>query len=303
MGDAFPIVVGHAVLTVGLGFVYFRRARLARPPIGVFNARDVQVVLAAIVLVPYMYLALPLWAVTGLMSVAALSVGAFTLEPVAPRRLAWAVALALVAADVAAAAVYSTRSNAFLAVNDAALALVVVGIANLWAQSGMSARHLAVLAGALTAYDVVATSGLTLMTDLIARLGQVPFLPVAAWDLHDGTGLGIGLGDLLFATVFPLVMRKAFGVGPGRPLVPPARTRAHHRAVPAPGAPQQAGDHAQRLGRPTDGLAGSGRDRAVRARSEHQRIRKGVNHVTKLSLRYARYAISTLSTVGFAAVD
>ena len=52
------------------------------------------------------------------------------------------------------------------------------------------------------------------MTDLIDRLGQVPCLPVAAWDLHDGTGLGIGLGDLLFATVFPIMVRKAFG---GRP--------------------------------------------------------------------------------------
>jgi hypothetical protein len=41
-----------------------------------------------------------------------------------------------------------------------------VGAANLWAQSGMRARDAAVLAGALTLYDFIFTSQLTLMADL-----------------------------------------------------------------------------------------------------------------------------------------
>ena len=44
----------------------------------------------------------------------------------------------------------------------------------------------------------------------IAGKAGTPFSPMVVW----GTGhdrLGIGLGDLLLATVFPLVMRKAFG--------------------------------------------------------------------------------------------
>ena len=36
-------------------------------------------------------------------------------------------------------------------------------------------------------------------------------MPMVAWGAGDGRWLGIGVGDLLLATVFPLVMRKAFG--------------------------------------------------------------------------------------------
>jgi hypothetical protein len=81
---------------------------------------------------------------------------------------------------------------------------------NLWAQSGLKARHVAILGGGLAVYDVVATSVLPLMDDLIARLGGLPFAPLVAWEAG-GQRLGIGLGDLLMASVFPLVMRKAFG--------------------------------------------------------------------------------------------
>ena len=42
-----------------LSWAYFRRYPVARPPIGVFNLRDVVVLLAAIALIPYLYLELP----------------------------------------------------------------------------------------------------------------------------------------------------------------------------------------------------------------------------------------------------
>jgi hypothetical protein len=48
------------------------------------------------------------------------------------------------------------------------------------------------------------------MTDLIARLIDIPLVPFVAWDIAGGDGLGIGLGDLLLLSVFPLVMRKSF---------------------------------------------------------------------------------------------
>jgi hypothetical protein len=46
---------------------------------------------------------------------------------------------------------------------------------------------------------------------MIDRLIDLPFLPVFAWGFGDEEWVGIGLGDLLFATVFPLVMRKGYG--------------------------------------------------------------------------------------------
>jgi len=57
---------------------------------------------------------------------------------------------------------------------------------------------------------VIATALLPLTTDLIARLATLPFTPLLAWPTGDGDWLGLGLGDLLLATLGPLVLRKAF---------------------------------------------------------------------------------------------
>ena len=78
----------------------------------------------------------------------------------------------------------------------------------------MKARAVAVLGGALALYDLVATSLLPLMTDLVWRLASIPFAPVVTWGVGPDRLL-IGLGDLLLATVFPLVIRKAFGRSAG----------------------------------------------------------------------------------------
>jgi hypothetical protein len=207
----YIVVVALAVASALLCSAYFRRYQVTRPPIGVFNGRDVAVLLAAIILIPYLYLVLPLGVVATLLVLTTFGILWFTCEPVLrDRRLLAAILLAAIAADVVTAVVSGTASNTFLAVNNVVLVVVVVGVTNLWAQSGMKARDAAVLAAGLAIYDFVATSQLTLMTDLIDRLSQIPLLPFIAWREGDGA-LGIGLGDLLLAGVFPLVMRKAFG--------------------------------------------------------------------------------------------
>jgi hypothetical protein len=71
-----------------------------------------------------------------------------------------------------------------------------------------------VLAGVLAIYDLIATSLLPVMSDLMGRLASIPFAPLMSW----GTGsqqLVIGLGDLLVLSAFTLVMRKAFGRSAG----------------------------------------------------------------------------------------
>jgi hypothetical protein len=206
------IVLAGGALAAGLGWRYFRRYAITRPPIGVFNLRDVAVLMTAIAVIPYVYLELPLLVVAGLLTVTATGILYFTLEPVLRRRLAvLGAAAAAVGADVALAVTEGTTSNAFLAVNDALMVVAVAGVANLWAQSGMGAREVTALAAALAVYDFIATSQLTLMTDLIGRLSEIPFVPFLAWDTASGDGLGVGLGDLLLITAFPLAMRKSFG--------------------------------------------------------------------------------------------
>jgi len=80
----------------------------------------------------------------------------------------------------------------------------------------MRARDAAILGGALTVYDLIATSYLPLMGELFERVADLPFAPIVGWTAGpDGGSVGIGLGDLLVATVFPLVMRKAYGRAAG----------------------------------------------------------------------------------------
>ena len=208
---AFAGVLGLTMAAVLLGWTYFRRYRIARPPLGVMDRGDVLFVLVAVVIVPFLYLSLPTLVVGGLLAVGTLSAIGTALEPVVRAGLAWALALALVLADIGLAWRAGTTSRAFLAVNDGILLLLVVGVTNLWAQGGLRARDLALLAGALTLYDAMATAWLPLTTDLVTRLAGMPFLPMVAWPIAGEQWLGIGLGDLLLASVGPLVLRKAYG--------------------------------------------------------------------------------------------
>jgi hypothetical protein len=218
LSPAYWVVLGHAAAAVLLGAAFFRRYRVTRPPVGVFDRGDAVLLLGAVVLAPLLYLALPRWAAAGLLGLSVLGALLVVLEPVlgADRaswgaRLVWPLALALLAAAGAAALHPGVPAAAALAVNNAVLLLAVVGVTNLWAQSGLTARAAAGLAGALAGYDAVATTWLPLTDTLLGRLAGLPFAPLVAWPAGPGGGLGIGLGDLLFATVCPLVLRKAYG--------------------------------------------------------------------------------------------
>ena len=208
------VVLGQAIGTVGLGWAYFRPWEIARPPIGVFNLADVLIMLGGIVLLPLLYLALPRWSVAGLLALGALYVA---LEPILrSRALLWSLVVLAVAGEWAALARFGPASPGYFLINNAVLVVGVVGVANLWAQSGLKARDAALLGAALTVYDVVATSSLSLMGELFKRVAELSFAPIVGWTAGaDGSWVAIGLGDLLLATVFPPVLRKAYGRAAG----------------------------------------------------------------------------------------
>jgi hypothetical protein len=208
----FVVLLLHSLLALALSWGYFRRYQIVRPPIGVFNLRDVGWMMVGIIAIPYLYLALPVWLVGGLLGLAAVSVLYFCLEPViANRWLRWLLVMLIGVANVAALWVWGAGSNGFYTVNNLVQVLVVVGISNLWAQSGLKARDAAILGGALAIYDVTFTSFLPLMDDLFTQVEGLPFAPLVAWSPAAGVWGALGLGDLLIAAVFPLVMRKAYG--------------------------------------------------------------------------------------------
>src|SRR5262249_771232 len=90
------------------------------------------------------------------------------------------------------------------------LIVIIVGVSNLWGQSGMKARDATLLGALLAVYDVISTSQLPLTSNLFTRLAGLPLAPMLFWGSDRGA-LGIGLGDMLLATVVRLVMLKAFG--------------------------------------------------------------------------------------------
>jgi hypothetical protein len=212
MSGDLVVVLAFSLLTILLGWGYFHHYRVRRPPIGVFNLWDVMFMLGGIVLVPYLYLVLPPWLVAGLLGLAAIGVLSFTLGALTDRAvLIWLPILALALADLFALRYTGAHSRAFFVANNAVQVLVVVGIANLWAQSGLKARDAAILGVALALYDLVFTVHLPVMNALFTRLDGLPFAPLVGWSWGNGQWIAIGVGDLLLATVFPLVMRRAYG--------------------------------------------------------------------------------------------
>jgi hypothetical protein len=201
-------LVGAATVA---GWAYFRRFELMRPPIGVFDLHDVAFMLVAIVVVPVAYLALPRAAVGTVLCLLALNIFWFGFEPVLRlRSLIWLAALGLVAADVVVSLTGSAGAAWILAVNDLELVALAVFVTNMLAQSGMRARDLALVVSGLAVYDVVVTTYLGLMGDLLRRLATLPFAPLVGWR-EGGQWLAVGLGDLLMVVLAPLVLRKAFG--------------------------------------------------------------------------------------------
>jgi len=214
--EALCVILASVAAALLGSWGYFRRYSITRPPIGVFTVWDVTVMLVGIVLVPYLYLLLPRWLVAGLLMLGIISALYFVVEPVVRRAwMIWLITIALVLADSGALLAFADRGRLFYAINNVALILVVVGLTNLWAQSGMQARDVAIVAGALAVYDAIATWQLPLMIDLLDHLDGLPFMPLIAWPTEQWRWFGIGLGDILLAAVFPLVARKAFGARAG----------------------------------------------------------------------------------------
>jgi hypothetical protein len=216
MDAALWVVLGGTAAAVWASWLYFGRWRIARPPIGVFGGGDVAAMLVGIVLVPYLYLALPAWLVVALLGLGLGGVLYPLIEAVRPSsRLVWPAVTLVLGADVSAWAVFGAGSAPFLAANGVVVVAAVVGVTNLWAQAAMRPAHAAGLAAGLTLYDAAATWGLGQMAELYGRLGALPFAPLLAWPAQPGRWLGIGLGDLLLAAVVPLVFRRVYGHGAG----------------------------------------------------------------------------------------
>jgi hypothetical protein len=75
---SYAVVLGGTGCAILGGWAYFRRYQVSRPPIGVFTLKDLALMVLFIILVPFLYLVLPIWLAAGLLLLAVLSVLYFT---------------------------------------------------------------------------------------------------------------------------------------------------------------------------------------------------------------------------------
>src|SRR5947199_7614283 len=109
------VVLGGTACAILGSWAHFWRYQVNWPPIGVFTFTDLVFMICLIILVPFLYLVLPLWLVAGLLLVVALSVLFFTWEPVVQvRGVIWLAACTLLAADVGTDFLWGARSNGFV---------------------------------------------------------------------------------------------------------------------------------------------------------------------------------------------
>jgi hypothetical protein len=208
---SFYVICSCNILMLLLGLAYLRYCRMTRPPIGVFNMTDVIIAVSIIILAHFLYVVLPLWMAVGLFALAVFSALYYTLEPLfRARSLALLASGVLVIADIGTARIFGVQNNGFFLVNDLVILLVIIGVSNLWVQSGLKVRNVVIFSILLAIFDLFATALSPLTFTLFARLQSAPLTPALAW-MSNGTVLGGGLGDFLLVTVFSLALYKAFG--------------------------------------------------------------------------------------------
>lgn len=210
--SAITITLGELV-AASCALLYFRKVRQDRPAIGVFNGRDVVVLLFFILLIPFLFLILPDIALT-IILVLIFSGGMWLgLRRVIRPQYFWVLAVLLIGADIWVTYNFlGTRIGwqIYWAINSIIILIVAVSVSNLYVQGGMRLRHVAWFSFALAFYDFFFIFIIPLSQKLADRFIGRPL--DAAMGFQLGVyGANIGLGDLLVFCCFTIAAYKGFG--------------------------------------------------------------------------------------------
>jgi len=207
------IVLGGALLTSACALLYFRRVRLERPPLGVFNPRDVAVLLFFILALPFLYLIVPTEVLTGLLVLTFVSALYFALRPFLLARYLWPLLLLLMVANILITEnLLGTRQGwqLYWVLTSAIVLTASVGVANLYVQGGMSVRQIAWFALLLAFYDGFFNLVVPISQKLADRFEGQPLDPSIGFTVGIYSA-NIGLGDLLVFSLFTIAAYKGFG--------------------------------------------------------------------------------------------
>jgi hypothetical protein len=216
LGDAIfqsAVTLVGAVAIAGLALLYFQRVRLERPSVGVFNARDVVTVGFFIVLLPVLYVTVPITVLTVMLIITFASASYIALRPLLPAAAIWLLAGALIVGNILATYhLLGTQLGwqVYWTLGSALVVLAAVGVSNLYVQGGMHLRHVAYLGLFLGLYDIVFTMVVPLTQRLADTFEGQP-LDAAFGFYLGGRQADIGLGDVLVYALFTIAAYKGYG--------------------------------------------------------------------------------------------
>ena len=217
MTEFIVALVGVVVVSAG-ALLYFRRVRQERPPVGTFNGRDIAILLTLIIGLPFLYAALPGWAITCVLALtfaAALSIGYRPVWGAAP---VWIGIGVLVGANLwTSHTLMGTTAGWELwwVELDVMVALGAIAVANLYVQGGMKLKHVAWFGLTLALYDAGSTLVVNVTAVLVEDFIGHPLDPT--FGIRGGVNnYGIGIGDLLFYALFVVASYKAYGKAAAR---------------------------------------------------------------------------------------
>ena len=211
------ILTGVTLVSVG-ALVYFRRVRMERPPVGTFNGRDIVILLAFIVTLPFLYALLPNWLITCLLVITFASSLFIGYRPVLGATGAWLGIGLLIGLNIwTSHHLMGTTGGWQLwwAELSVLVGLGSIAVANLYVQGGMKLRYVAWLSLGLAAYDIVFATVLPLTDKLVAGYLANPLDPLLGMRFGIDN-YGVGLGDLLIYSLFLTASYKAYGARAAR---------------------------------------------------------------------------------------
>ncbi len=207
------VVLFGALITPACALLYFRRVRLERPPLGVFNPRDIGILLFFILALPLLYLILPSYVLTGFLVLTFVSALYMALRPFMLSRYLWPLILVLIVANIAVTEMLlGTRQGwqLYWVLTDIVVLIAAVGVSNLYVQGGMRLRHIAWFALILAFYDAFFNLVIPISQKLADRFEGQPLDPSIGFTLGVFNA-NIGIGDLLVYSLFIIAAYKGFG--------------------------------------------------------------------------------------------
>lgn len=207
------VVFIAALLAPLLSLLYFRRVRLERPALGVFNTRDILLILVFILSLPFLYLVLPSFVLTGMLALTFSSALYIALRPFLRPLYLWPLVAFLLVGDIVVTRTLMGTTQGwqvYWAFNNLIVLGAVVGISNLYVQGGMRMRQVVWFSFILACYDLFFDLVVPVSAHLADRFHGQPLDAAMGW-IAGPYSSNLGIGDILIFALFTISAYKGFG--------------------------------------------------------------------------------------------